>query len=387
MLHKFIGTLEQQFQKDAGIGRTLPDSPNASMLTEALFRRLLYQERLRVERSGRHFILMLLECGSILKQNSQTVLAKLASAVIESARETDVKGWYKQSFTLGVVFTEVDPAKDEAAVDALSKKITASLRAKLTIEELAQIGLTFHVFPEDWGTEDPEGPAKSILRVDLRERIHDHKTAMTAKRLIDIAGSITALVVLLPLLLVIAIAIKLTSPGPVLFRQVRLGQYGKKFTFLKFRSMYVNADHRLHEEYVHQFIKGLPAADRREGTDQTIYKLTEDPRVTPIGRLLRKTSLDELPQFLNVIRGEMSLVGPRPPVMYEVQRYDLWHRQRLLTVKPGITGLWQVEGRSRVKFDDMVRLDIRYARTWSIWLDIKILVQTPRAVISGAGAH
>ena len=151
--------------------------------------------------------------------------------------------------------------------------------------------------------------------------------------------------------------------------------------------MYVDSDHRLHEEYVARFIKGLPEAELSAGKSEKLYKLTDDPRITPIGRLLRKTSLDELPQFLNVIRGEMSLVGPRPPVMYEVERYDLWHRQRLLAVKPGITGLWQVEGRSRVKFDEMVRLDIRYARSWSIWLDIKILLQTPRAVILGSGAH
>ena len=116
------------------------------------------------------------------------------------------------------------------------------------------------------------------------------------------------------------------------------------------------------------------------------YKLTADPRITPVGRFLRKTSLDELPQFFNVLQGDMSLVGPRPPVPYEFERYDLWHRQRLLAVKPGITGLWQVDGRSRVKFDDMVRLDIRYAGSWSLWLDIKILLQTPRAVLSGDGA-
>jgi lipopolysaccharide/colanic/teichoic acid biosynthesis glycosyltransferase len=114
--------------------------------------------------------------------------------------------------------------------------------------------------------------------------------------------------------------------------------------------------------------------------------LTTDPRITPVRRFLRNTSLDELPQFLNVLIGHMSLVGPRPPVSYEFERYDLWHKQRLLAVKPGITGLWQVDGRSRVKFDEMVRLDIRYARSWSLWLDLKILLQTPRVVLSGIGA-
>ena len=122
-------------------------------------------------------------------------------------------------------------------------------------------------------------------------------------------------------------------------------------------------------------------------TAKSAYKLTADPRVTRVGSFLRKTSLDELPQFLNVLKGDMSLVGPRPPLPYEVECYKLWHRARLLAAKPGITGLWQVGGRSRVKFDDMVRMDLRYAASWSLWLDIKILLQTPHAVFSGNGAH
>jgi len=123
------------------------------------------------------------------------------------------------------------------------------------------------------------------------------------------------------------------------------------------------------------------------GNGDGVYKLTKDPRITRVGGFLRKTSLDEIPQFLNVLRGEMSLVGPRPPVPYEVESYDFWHRRRVLEAKPGITGLWQVKGRSRVKFDDMVRLDLQYARTWSPWLDVKILLQTPGAMVIGEGAH
>ena len=122
-------------------------------------------------------------------------------------------------------------------------------------------------------------------------------------------------------------------------------------------------------------------------TNGRVYKITEDPRLTSVGKLLRKTSLDELPQFLNVLRGDMSMVGPRPPISYELANYDIWHRRRLLEEKPGITGLWQVSGRSRLPFDDMVRLDLRYAATWSLWLDAKILLQTPHAVFSGEGAY
>jgi lipopolysaccharide/colanic/teichoic acid biosynthesis glycosyltransferase len=150
--------------------------------------------------------------------------------------------------------------------------------------------------------------------------------------------------------------------------------------------MYVNNDSSIHEQYVKRFMAGGANDTAHVNGSQKVYKLTADPRITPIGRFIRKTSLDELPQFWNVLRGEMSLVGPRPPVMYEYESYRLWHKQRLASVKPGITGLWQVDGRSRVKFDDMVRLDIRYARTRSFWLDLKILLQTPRAVVSGDGA-
>jgi lipopolysaccharide/colanic/teichoic acid biosynthesis glycosyltransferase len=196
-----------------------------------------------------------------------------------------------------------------------------------------------------------------------------------------------ALVMCSPLFLLIGVAIRLTSKGPILFRQQRVGQYGTPFTVLKFRSMYVNRDDGNHREYVTQLIAGSAekrASNGQNGTDEGVYKLTDDERVTRVGSLLRRSSLDELPQLFNVLRGEMSLVGPRPALPYEVAAYDLWHRTRLLQAKPGITGLWQVSGRNRVTFDEMVRLDLAYARTWSPWLDIQILLRTPRAVVEGA---
>ena len=165
------------------------------------------------------------------------------------------------------------------------------------------------------------------------------------------------------------------------YHQPRVGQYGNLFVFLKFRSMYVNNDAAVHKEYVQQLIAGKADTHPANGNGQGVYKLTKDPRITPVGAFLRKTSLDEFPQFFNVLKGEMSLVGPRPPVPYEVEAYDIWHRRRLLEAKPGITGLWQVSGRSRVKFDDMVRLDLQYARNWSPWMDVKILLRTPGAVV------
>jgi lipopolysaccharide/colanic/teichoic acid biosynthesis glycosyltransferase len=205
------------------------------------------------------------------------------------------------------------------------------------------------------------------------------------KRGLDVAGSLVLLVALGPLLFLLGALVKLTSRGPVFFGQERVGQRMKPFTVLKFRTMYVNADPKLHRDYVTDFIKksssqGLTADENR------IFKLTNDPRVTFAGRILRKTSLDELPQLWNVLRGDMSLVGPRPPIPYEVEQYKPWHCRRVLEAKPGITGLWQVTGRGRTTFDDMVRLDLRYARTRSLRTDLKILLATPRAVISGKGA-
>jgi lipopolysaccharide/colanic/teichoic acid biosynthesis glycosyltransferase len=158
----------------------------------------------------------------------------------------------------------------------------------------------------------------------------------------------------------------------------------KSFRMLKFRTMRVNADEAIHHAFVSSFIKSHEHADR--ATNTPLFKIADDPRVTPIGRILRRTSLDELPQLWNVVRGEMSLVGPRPPLAYEVAQYESWHRRRVIDAKPGLTGLWQVTGRSRTTFDEMVRLDLRYARSYSVWTDIKILLATPRAVISGKGA-
>jgi len=157
--------------------------------------------------------------------------------------------------------------------------------------------------------------------------------------------------------------------------------------FLKFRSMYVGNDSHVHKEYVQKLIAGNAEPNPCNGTGHGVFKLTRDSRVTPVGAFLRRTSMDELPQFVNVLKGEMSLVGPRPPLPYEVEAYDLWHRRRLVEAKPGITGLWQVRGRSRVKFDEMVRLDLEYARTQTLWMDVKILLRTPLAVVLGEGAH
>jgi lipopolysaccharide/colanic/teichoic acid biosynthesis glycosyltransferase len=190
-----------------------------------------------------------------------------------------------------------------------------------------------------------------------------------------------------PLFALIAAAVRLSSKGPILYRQVRVEQYGRRFTFMKFRSMYVNSSARIHQEYVRSLIRGEHGAQPEARVSGSAFKIRHDPRVTPLSRWLRKTSLDELPQLLNVLKGEMSLVGPRPPIPCELEAYDAWHRRRLLEAKPGVTGLWQVSGRSRTTFDETVRLDLRYAKGWSLSLDLRILAQTPWAVLSSEGAY
>jgi exopolysaccharide biosynthesis polyprenyl glycosylphosphotransferase len=193
------------------------------------------------------------------------------------------------------------------------------------------------------------------------------------KRAMDVVLSAWLLLCSAPLFLVLAILIKLDSPGPVYFRQVRLGKGGAPFTCYKFRSMRDGADGEV------QLLETLNEADG------PLFKIRADPRLTRIGRFLRRTSLDELPQLLNAFRGEMSLVGPRPPIPSEVERYEDWHRRRLEVV-PGMTGMWQVSGRSQLSFDEMVMLDLYYIENWSLTLDLQILARTIPAVFRASGA-
>jgi lipopolysaccharide/colanic/teichoic acid biosynthesis glycosyltransferase len=201
-----------------------------------------------------------------------------------------------------------------------------------------------------------------------------------ARRALDVSIAGTALLVLVPVIVVAALAVRATSPGPVLFRQRRLGRHMRPFTVLKFRTMRADADSKVHREYVRQLIGTEPEGQRREG----LYKLAVDDRITRVGRFLRSWSLDELPQLWNVLRGEMSLVGPRPVIEYEVEQYPDWYLRRF-AVKPGLTGLWQVSGRNELSYEDMVRFDIEYAERRSLWLDLRILARTALVVMRRQG--
>ncbi len=352
-------------------------------LAEGDFASFFALELKRVERSGKLLLLMLLDVSKALEGgDSKIVLSGILSTLTTSTRETDLRGWHKDGSSLGVIFTEIGEAEKGFVENAVLGRITKLLEAKLNPSRAREIGISLSFFPEDLVLGRGGSVANAGIIPSSFENSVLKTSGRTLKRLVDVAGSGLALVTLSPVFAIVAVLIKLTSEGPVFFRQERVGKGGRPFEFLKFRSMYVANDHKVHQEYIRNLIAGNGPSG--EGA---VYKIKNDARVTPVGRFLRKTSLDELPQFWNVFRGEMSLVGPRPPIPYEIEYYAVWHRRRVLDVKPGITGLWQVYGRSRTTFDEMVRLDLRYVRTWSIWLDLKILLKTPHAVLSGDGAY
>lgn len=358
-----------------------------AVLKEETFHAMLTLERRRAERSRKPFVLMLLDSHPIRENGFHaSVVETLISAVSEATRETDLVGWHEEGKVLAVIFTELNLEGTAPITGILHSKMLKALEHNLDHRLVSKVVITAHLFPESWDMGHPDKVADVKLYPDLSEKTARKQIPTVLKRGMDIVGSGMLLLILSPLLALIALAIKLSSQGPVIFEQERLGQFGRRFKCLKFRTMYANNDPRIHREYVQSFIAGKAKKQEVSESEPVVYKIKNDPRVTPIGRLLRRTSLDEFPQFWNVLRGDMSLVGPRPPVPYEFEVYDFWHRRRVLEVRPGVTGLWQVSGRSRTCFDDMVRLDLRYSQKWSLWLDLKILLATPRAVFTGEGA-
>jgi exopolysaccharide biosynthesis polyprenyl glycosylphosphotransferase len=356
---------------------------SSELLTQDIFQRFLCWERKRAERSGKCVLLMLLNAEKLLvTKQSNRVLAAIVSVLSSPTRETDILGWYERNAVLGIIFTELHKSDRDRLQNLMRAEVSARLRVNLNQEQADQIRISFHSFPEDGDKTNGSPLIDETIYPDLREPNLATRLSRLAKRALDVVVSLIAIILFSPLFILISVAVKLTSKGPILFRQERVGQYGRRFSFLKFRSMKCGSDSHIHQEYVKQFISGTIAKEQG-----VTYKITQDPRLTRIGGFLRKSSLDELPQLMNVLKGEMSLVGPRPAIPYEIAFYQMWHRTRFLEVKPGITGLWQVTGRSKTTFDDMVRLDLRYVKQWSFWLDIQILLRTPQAVFSGEGAY
>jgi lipopolysaccharide/colanic/teichoic acid biosynthesis glycosyltransferase len=302
--------------------------------------------------------------------------SRIVAALSHACLETDIVGWIERRAELGLV-RPLERSAEDSDADAVVTAVRDDLVRSLAPDHACAVHVEMH---RPMRASAPPRPFDRPLRPrSVRELTRD-----AFKRALDLSGSAALLLLLSPVIAAVAMLVKATSKGPVFFRQERIGRYGQPFRMLKFRTMYVNSDAAIHRQYVETFIQsGAGAA----GDKSQVYKIVNDPRITRIGHFLRRSSLDEVPQFWNVLVGEMSLVGPRPPVLYEVSKYKSWHLRRVLDAKPGMTGLWQVTGRSQTTFDEMVRLDLRYARNRSLWMDLEILAATPRAVLSGKGAH
>lgn len=353
-----------------------PEHVPHHLLGERLFKDALVRERRRADRFELPFAVLVVDRGDGWSEGDPWV--SLLNAVARSKRDVDVAGWLEEGAVLGLLLPDT---AGRGALEVMHR-LRREIAVRLGDTVLAALSIRLYAHGDRCGPEGAALPAVELLvEAFVEQRGHPWRDA--AKRGLDIFGSLLLMTLFAPVWLAVLAAVKWTSPGPALFKQVRVGRRGTPFTMLKFRTMRVNANHAIHQDYVSWFIK---SSGQHPRTGNEVFKLTNDPRVTSVGRFLRKASLDELPQFWNVLRGDMSLVGPRPALPFEVDQYQPWHRRRVLEAKPGITGLWQVNGRSRTTFDEMVRLDLRYARTHSLWMDIKILAATPAAMISGKGA-
>ncbi len=348
------------------------EPPGEELLPRGHFLAQLYREKRRADRSKAPLSLVIYRLADARHADDAATLIEL---VLGNKRETDIVGRLADG-VIAVICTDTGDAgahrfieKIDALSDDLPYSVECATYPDQLFEGLADSPAAVH------------GP--SPLLPAHREPTRD---SYLLKRPLDIIGALIALVLFSPLMLVTALAVKLSSPGPIIFRQTRLGRSGVPFVFYKFRSMVAGNNDQIHRDYVKSLIEGENGKVNQADESEPMFKIKADPRVTWVGRIIRKTSIDELPQLFNVLKGDMSLVGPRPPVPYEAENYQSWHLRRVLDIKPGITGLWQVEGRSKVTFDEMVRMDLRYIRSCSLSLDLRILAKTVLVVLRTDGA-
>lgn len=344
------------------------------MLSKHNFLRQLRLEKRRTERSKAPLSLVLFTVD-LESPDGAAQLRALSESLRSCKRETDVLGYVAED-CLGFLLPDTNEQGAES--------FTANVRSRNGELGYATVVATYPDQVFESLTEGSHG------HVDNAPLFLDHEQTQGRvgawfKRALDIFGSAALLLVLSPILIATAIAVRVTSPGAAIFKQQRLGRCGQPFQIYKFRSMSAKNDDKSHREYVAKLIQGNLAEINQGDAANPVYKMTRDPRITAVGHFIRKTSIDELPQLFNVLLGDMSLVGPRPPLRYEAEKYQVWHLRRILEVRPGITGLWQVIGRSTTSFDEMVRLDLRYIREWSFWMDLRILLQTVRVVVMRSG--
>ncbi len=350
------------------------------------------RELKRCERSTGQFFLVLIDITSLLRtEKTEHRLYRMCRRLLQylntNMRDVDNKGWYKEGRIIGIVC----PGVGVNGKDAVLAKIRDARMKAFGVENGEQVEVASKAFPGEFKDNETDQRI-SIRGVDINVYLDQfasnrlRRRLLAVKRALDIVGSITALLLFSPVFIITSLCIKISSKGPVFYRQKRVGQGGRTFNMLKFRSMYVDNDESIHKEFVTRYIKSQIKEEDAGEENACAFKMKNDPRVTSVGKFIRKTSIDELPQLFNVLWGEMSLVGPRPPIPYEVEEYLAWHTRRVLDMKPGITCFWQVEGRSTTTFETMVRMDIQYSRKWSIWLDLKLLFLTPVSVIKTKGA-
>ena len=379
MFKKVRATKESKIHKSKVVDALIDEE--WGLYIQSYFRTMLNFEIRRTERSKNPFLLVLISIDeSILNAIDRITLEKFRETFDAITRETDIKGWYRENKTIGIVYTDMSSQNR----DLILKKVKEGLKKVFGHGIPHNAFIKTYLYPEDLGKETIRVSVDSLDALpDHSHRTTSHLVATTAKRFIDIAGSIVGIILFSPAFLIIPLIIKVTSRGPVFFAQKRIGYNGQIFKMLKFRSMYMNNDSSIHKKFMQDFIKNQGSVN----SDTKIFKIVRDSRVTWIGRIIRKTSLDEIPQFLNVLSGNMSLVGPRPAIPYETEEYDAWHKRRFLGIKPGITGFWQVYGRSTTAFDTMIRMDIHYARNWSPIMDLKLMFKTPFTLFTAKGAY
>ena len=339
------------------------------------FLRDVQREKRRAERSNSPISLVSYRLDDAVIRDPHQ-LERLLAALHGSKRETDALGHVSRN-TIAVLC----PHTDDSGARSFIRKLEPVLEG-LPCSAVAS------TYPDDLFDSLARGSATEVAFQPFL--ISSNSPAASGeyrlKRWLDVCTALTLLVLLSPLMLIVAAAVKWTSRGPAIYKQRRLGKDGIQFTFYKFRSMVANVDDGIHREFVKRLIRAGDNPAPGETEEPSAYKLKADPRITRVGRLIRMTSIDELPQLFNVLKGDMSMVGPRPPIPYEAKSYEPWHLRRILTVRPGITGLWQVEGRSRVTFSEMVRMDLRYIRDCSPKLDLRIMLKTVLVVIRCDGA-
>jgi lipopolysaccharide/colanic/teichoic acid biosynthesis glycosyltransferase len=363
--------------EDCGTGCAYHKSEK--MLPERQFKKILYNERKRTERSKNHVTVIFIDVSKIIdKLRRQKVkIAKVAEQLCEivgsCTRETDYLGWYECNRVFSIILTDTKSPASTIVVQKVKEKL-GETQERLFEGEIEIATLTFPL-------KDSSNTSSLLFSIYPNKRdSFSEKMFLSIKRLIDIAGGIGGMLFFSPFFLLIPFLIKADSSGPVFYKQKRVGEGGVIFDLYKFRSMHTNTSESIHRNYVSSLIKG--SADSEKG----VYKIENDPRVTRVGKFLRKLSIDELPQFINVLKGNMSLVGPRPPIPYETAEYELWHLRRVMECKPGLTGIWQVEGRSKTNFNGMVRMDLEYIKKRSLLLDFKIILKTPWALLTAKGA-